>query len=93
MSPEEPKVFLCHASEDKTSVLEVYNRLQAEGLKPWLDKKDLLPGQVWSREIPKAIKKSDFVLIFFSSTSVTKRGYVQKEFNLALEVLDQMPDG
>lgn len=87
------QIFLCHASEDKASVLEIYKRFKDAGLNPWLDKKDLLPGQAWAREIPKALKKSDFVLIFFSTTSVAKRGFVQKEFKLALDVLDEIPEG
>jgi formylglycine-generating enzyme required for sulfatase activity len=86
------QIFLCHASEDKAAVLDIYDRLKALGYKPWLDKKDLLPGQLWEEEIPKAIRASDFILIFLSKTSVAKRGYVQKEFKLALEVVDEMPE-
>jgi hypothetical protein len=29
----------------------------------------------------------------FSSTSVEKRGYIQKEFKFALDVLDEFPEG
>jgi hypothetical protein len=87
------QIFLCHASEDKSQVDQYYRRLKELGFKPWLDKKDLLPGQNWRVEIPKAIKASDFVLIFLSHRSVQKRGYVQKEFKLALEVLDEIPSG
>ncbi len=87
------QIFLCHASEDKPKVVEVYRFLLQQGFKPWLDKEDLLPGQRWDQEIPKALKASDFVLIFFSQKSTTKRGYVQREFKLALEVLDEIPEG
>jgi TIR domain len=87
------QIFLCHASEDKAEVEAIYERLKALGYKPWLDKKDLLPGQRWKSEIPKAIRDSDFILIFLSKTSVAKRGYVQNEFKLALEVLRDIPEG
>jgi len=87
------QIFLCHASEDKDKVLEIYRRLKDLGFKPWIDKEDLLPGQKWEIEIPKAIKESDHVLVFFSNTSISKRGYVQKEFELALDVLDLIPEG
>jgi formylglycine-generating enzyme required for sulfatase activity len=87
------QIFLCHASEDKATVTAIYDRLKALGYKPWLDKRDLLPGQYWRREIPKAIRGSDFILIFLSKTSVAKRGYVQNEFKLALEVLREIPEG
>jgi formylglycine-generating enzyme required for sulfatase activity len=87
------QIFLCHASEDKVAVEAIYDRLKSLGYKPWLDKRDLLPGQRWRVEIPKAIRASDYILIFLSETSVAKRGYVQDEFKLALEVLRQIPDG
>ncbi|MCK6558708.1 TIR domain-containing protein [bacterium] len=87
------QIFLCHASEDKPKVVEVYRFLQQQGFKPWLDKEDLLPGQRWDEEIPKALQASDFVLIFLSQISVSKRGYVQREFKLALEILEEIPEG
>jgi hypothetical protein len=87
------QIFLCHASEDKAAVEAIYGRLKAFGYKPWLDKRDLLPGQRWRLEIPKAIRASDYILIFLSKTSVAKRGYVQEEFKLALEVLRSIPEG
>ena len=92
MKAEDARIFLCHASEDKSKVVEVYDALKAAGYKPWLDKKDLLAGQYWNEEIPKAIKASSFMLIFFSTTSVAKRGYVQKEFKVALDTANEIPD-
>jgi TIR domain len=62
-------------------------------LKPWLDKEDLLPGQTWNSEIRKAIKNSRYFIGLFSSTSIQKRGYIQKEFKFALDVLDEFPEG
>jgi hypothetical protein len=79
-------IFLCHASEDKAQVREVYHCLRAiDGFEPWLDEVDLLPGQDWNREIQQAIQNSDFILIFLSRTSVTRRSYVQREMKLALD--------
>ena len=73
------RIFLCHASEDKAQVREVYHRLRSiEGFEPWLDEEDLLPGQAWAREIPRALQKSDFILIFLSRGSSTpNRGAVK----------------
>jgi DNA-binding NarL/FixJ family response regulator len=86
------QIFLCHASEDRAAVLSIYDQLRDLGYKPWVDKRDLLPGQHWRVEIPKAIRASSFIIIFLSKASVVKRGYVQKEFKLALEVLHEMPE-
>src|SRR4030095_9719827 len=88
------RIFLCHASEDKAQVREVYHRLRAiEGFEPWLDEEDLLPGQDCARDIPRALQKSDFILIFCSRLSVAKHGYVQREMKLALDALQELPEG
>ena len=88
------RIFLCHASEDKAQVREVYHRLRAiDGFAPWLDEEDLLPGQDWDYEIKKALKASDFILIFLSRSSVAKRGYVQREMKLALDAWQELPEG
>jgi formylglycine-generating enzyme required for sulfatase activity len=88
------RIFLCHASEDKAQVREVYHRLRAiDGFEPWLDEEDLLPGQEWEREIPRALQTSDFILVFFSRASVAKRGYIQREMKLALDAWQEVPEG
>ena len=87
------RIFLCHASEDKPKVREVYRRLQEEGFEPWLDEEELLPGQLWEQEIPRILKDSDFILIFFSQNSVDKHGYIQREFKLTLDALQEIPAG
>jgi formylglycine-generating enzyme required for sulfatase activity len=88
------RIFLCHASEDKAQVREVYHRLRAiDGFEPWLDEEDLLPGREWAREIPRALQTSDFIVIFLSRNSVAKRGYVQREMKLALDAWQELPGG
>jgi len=87
------RVFLCHSSGDKPAVRDLYGRLRADGLKPWLDEEDLLPGQLWEKEIPKAVRDCDVVIICLSQSSVTKRGYLQKEIRYALDVAGEMPEG
>ena len=86
-------IFLCHASEDKPAVRQLYERLQADHFQPWLDEEDLLPGQNWQHEIPRAVRRSHVVIVCLSSRSVTKSGYLQKEIKFALDVLDEQPEG
>jgi hypothetical protein len=87
------RIFLAHASEDIVAVVELYERLRQQGYKPWLDKKDLLPGQNWRVEIPKAIEKSDVFLACLSQKSIAKNGYVQREFRMALNNCADKPPG
>lgn len=87
------KVFLCHSSNDKSKVLELYNSLNNENISPWLDEKALLPGQDWHMEISKAIKESDIVLVCLSRNSINKVGYIQREIKIALDIADEQPEG
>ena len=84
-------IFLSYAREDEAQVRGVYRRLTEAGFDVWMDKINLLPGQRWQQEIPQVIRHSDFILIFFSKNSVAKRGYIQREFRLALDTLEEMP--
>ncbi len=78
-------VFISHAKEDIKFAEELYEYLLEYGYSPWLDKKKLRAGANWDYEIKKALKESTFVILLLSSTSVRKRGYVQKEFKYALK--------
>jgi hypothetical protein len=87
------KAFLCHSSSDKRAVRQLYARLRADGISPWLDEEDILPGQVWDKEIRKAIRSCDVVLVCLSKSSVSKVGYIQKEITDILDVADEQPEG
>ena len=88
------KVFLCHASQDKPAVRELYKRLAAEKwINPWLDEENLLPGQDFDLEIYKAARDSDSIIICLSKVSVAKEGYVNKEIRRALDAADEKPEG
>ena len=91
MKKSEIQIFLAHANEDKEAVLKLYERLKEAGYKPWLDKKDLIPGQNWRSIIPKAIKDSQLFIACLSKRSIAKRGYIQNEFKIALNQLASLP--
>jgi hypothetical protein len=91
----EPRIFLCHASEDKPRVTELYHKLKAAGYHSWRDKEDLLPGQDWRHVIGQIIRDPyNIVVACLSCDSITKWGeVVQEEVTWALDVLEQMPRG
>ena len=84
-------IFLGHASEDKPRVRELYHQLKAQGFSPWLDAVDLVPGQNWRVEIPRAIKSAAIFLACLSKQSIAKRSYVQREFRYALSTYADLP--
>lgn len=86
-------VFLCHSTQDKAAVRQLHQKLSDDGFDVWLDEEKLLPGQDWNREIVRAIRNSETVIICLSGNSTTKSGYVQKEIKFALDAADEKPDG
>lgn len=82
-------IFLAHASEDKERVRKLHGKLKQNGLEPWLDEEDLMPGVKWDDKIKEAIKKARFFMACLSKFSVSKNGYVQKDLRLALNELEQ----
>lgn len=79
------KVFISYAKEDIISAEKMFELLKNSGYDPWLDKKKLLPGQKWDVEINTALRKANYIILLLSNLSVVKRGYVQREFRLALD--------
>jgi hypothetical protein len=70
----------------------LYKQLLADGIDPWLDEENLLPGQDWALEITKALRASDLIIVCLSRGSVTKEGFIQKEIRQALDVADEKPE-
>ena len=87
------KVFLCHASEDKKIVREIYSRLKEHGFDPWLDEEKIKPGQEWEFEIFKNLRKSHIVIACLSNSFINKEGFVQKELSEAIRISEEKPEG
>lgn len=86
-----PRVFIGYASEDAALVKRLARQLRAAGLRPWLDREQLVPGQNWPRAIEHAIQSADFAIQCFSTRSVSRRGYFHKELRLVLESASRVP--
>ncbi len=88
------RVFISHAPEDSGIAKRIHDDLkQTPDIEPWMADIDLLPGQDRKREINRAIRGSRYFIPILSSRSVSQSGYMQKEMRLALEALDEMPEG
>jgi len=88
------RVFLCHSSNDKLAVRELYQKLRAEPwIQPWLDEEELYPGQDWNMEIEKAVETADAIIVCLSKGSITKEGYIQRELRIVLDFADYKPEG
>ncbi|MBI5822997.1 MAG: SUMF1/EgtB/PvdO family nonheme iron enzyme [Chloroflexi bacterium] len=88
------RVFLCHSSNDKPAVRELYQKLRAEPwIQPWLDEEELYPGQDWNMEIEKAVEAADAIIVCLTKNSINKEGYVQRELRIVLDFADYKPEG
>jgi len=87
------RVFLCHATGDKPTVRQLYQRLHREGwIDAWLDEEKLLAGQAWDTEIEKAVETADAVIVCLSKKSVSKEGYIQRELKYVLDIALDKPE-
>lgn len=81
------KVFMSYAAEDRARVHPYFAKLKALGVDPWMDAEKLLPGQQWEGAIEKAFREAEVVVLFLSKKSVSKRGFVRREANEAIQNL------
>jgi CheY-like chemotaxis protein len=89
---DQTRVFLAYASENREQVEHLYQVLSEAGLKPWMDVKDILPGEKWKISIRTAIQDADFFLACLSMHSVGKRGFLQQEIRDALDLWKEQLD-
>jgi len=88
------RVFLCHSSNDKPLVRELYQKLRAENwIRAWLDEEELYPGEDWNMEIEKAVETADAIIVCLTNNSITKEGYIQRELRIVLDYADYKPEG
>jgi len=84
-------VFISYAREDKFDAKKLSDNLEKEGIRTWLDTKDLKAGEWWKRTIPYYIRKSSYFMPLFSKNSINKRGFFQNEIKIALKLIDEHP--
>jgi hypothetical protein len=87
------RVFLCHSSDDKPIVRNLYQQLRDYNVDPWLDEVKILPGQDWNLEIRRAMRNSDIIVICLSREFIVKEGYGQKEIKWAQDRAMEKPTG
>ena len=91
LSGRGPKVFICHASEDKDRARGIHDALVGAGFDPWLDKESLRGGDRWDALIESTIKEVDYFVVVNSKALEAKShaaSYVNKEIKVALRAED-----
>jgi hypothetical protein len=67
------RVFVMYSHHDKAAAAHIAEILRNAGFDPWIDVEQLLPGQVWRKEIDRAIGDSGAVIVLVSSHLQTGR--------------------
>jgi len=88
--PKKPQIFISYARSDKVAVKNIYDKLASlNSIKPWLDEKEILGGEKWDTVIRRAIRDSQLFLLCLSRNSIQRRGVLQREVKIALDVLEE----
>lgn len=77
------RAFVSHSSSDKECARLVADALQTEGIKVWLDERELRVGDSLWDEIGRGIDNADFMLLLVSPRSVASP-WVKRELNAGL---------
>lgn len=77
-APAEPNlqhydVFISHSSQDDSQSLAIYDYLTRNGVKCWIDKRNISPGTVYSEEIARGLVDSKIFLAVFSAKANESR--------------------
>jgi hypothetical protein len=86
-------IFLSYAPEDTPAVQNLYQRLEADGLRPWMEDQDLLPGQNRQYVVGKKIREASACVVCLSTKAVGAAGILHKDMKAALDVADEQPEG
>ncbi len=57
-------VFLSHRTPDKPEVRKIADALEARGILPWLDEREIRPGELWQEALTKQIAKVKTMAVF-----------------------------
>lgn len=84
-------IFLCHSSQDKEQVRLLYNRLAADGLKVWMDERQILPGENWDSVIMSSLSGIEVVIVCLSRRPIDGGSYFLREIKFALDLAAGKP--
>jgi len=80
---KEFEVFVSYNREDHAIVAEVVRRLHDEGIRTWLDRNDIDPGQVWTIALEDALTTMPVIAVCLGAHGLGE--YQYKEIRRAIE--------
>jgi hypothetical protein len=86
------RVFISYDRADSAAVMRLSERLKADGVRTWLDIESIVPGEVWSNAIERAIDEADAMIVCLSQRSLMSAS-LSVEIRKALEMQSRRPEG
>ncbi|NMC75995.1 MAG: TIR domain-containing protein, partial [Candidatus Methanofastidiosa archaeon] len=86
-----PVVFLSYIHKDEQIVNRLKKDLTERGIRIWIDKEKIWPGDRWKQKINEAIISCEFAIICLSQKALSKEGYFQKELKEINERAEFLP--
>jgi hypothetical protein len=81
---EERQIFICHASEDKATIVDpIVQAFEKANISVWYDKKDILLGESIPATISDGLSNSRYVLVVLSKNFINK-SFAQEELYNAI---------
>jgi hypothetical protein len=85
-------VFLSYSRPDRSTVLNLYEALEAGGFNVWIDAKNLKGGDKWSEVTGNALRASDVVIICLSRNYIPMSANLKGELGAAMEIAETLPE-
>lgn len=63
-------VFLCHNRDDKPAIRSIAQQLRRQGILPWLDEAELIPGRPWQEELERQIGNIRAAAVFVGPSGI-----------------------
>ena len=79
-------VFLCHNSDDKDIIKLIAEKLEKEGIKTWLDERELVGRDHWIKKLYKTLDQANVVFVFLGINGIGKWQYKEIEYSYSLYV-------
>lgn len=78
--------FISYVRDNNEAIQKLSNRLEANGVKVWLDRNEIKPGFRWEKAIKDAIQEGAFFIACFSKEYLQRsKTYMNEELTLAIE--------
>ncbi|WP_297324284.1 TIR domain-containing protein [Nitrosomonas sp.] len=68
--PNSFDVFLCHNSDDKAEIRHIADELIKQGIKPWLDEREIPPGTLWQTALEEQIANINSAAVFVGKSGI-----------------------